>query len=386
MSGSAGRHLPALGWDPCPGDVAGTRGVAEDLRGVAGALLAGAEHARADAPAWRGTAAAQHRARVEALPACLLLVAGSVQSLAAVVEGWASTLARLQARADELERCMRAARDAMGEASVAAAVVTRSVAGDDVARGRLPGTTAHLRGRELLEGPAARQAAVEADARRLHAEHVDEAGDAARAAGAAVDEGLRAPWTGVVRRGASEDGGWVHPRRDLDVVLQRGLWEDVVVETVRTEAGRVVTASDRAGVLADATGLVPFLHTQVASRALGASSELGYAGVSLVVAEDGGAALGHVGLAGATLVAGALPRHLAGQGATAVRRVDTLRHGRDAVVGGLPAPPGLEPWEVPGHEGTARRGAVEVRRREAAARRAARDRLRTSDVRRCVEG
>lgn len=386
MSRTSARHLPALGWDPCPGDVAGTRAVADELRAVARVLREGEQQARADAPAWRGAAAAEHRARVEALPTCLHLVAGSVQAFAAVVEAWARTLASLQARADEVERRMSAAREAMGEASVAAARVTSSVAGDDVVRGRLPGTTAYLRGRELLDGAAARQAAVEAEAQRLHLDYVDASAAAGRAAGAAVDEGLRAPWTGLVRATGSPDGSWVHARRDLDVLLQRGWWEDGVAETAHREAGRLVAASDGAAVLADATGLLPSPPVQAASRVLGAGSELGYAGLSLAVAEDGGGALEHLGMAGTSLVAGALPRHLARQGADTARRVDVLGHGRDTALRGLPGPPAPEPWEVPGYEGTARRGPAEVHRREDLARRTARDRVRTSEVRRCVEG
>lgn len=386
MSGTGGRHLPALGWDPCPGDVEGTRAVVDDLRVVARALREGERSARADAQAWRGAAAAQHRERVEALPACLHLVAGSVQALAAVVEGWAGALARLQVRADELERRMREARDAMGEASVAAARLTRSAAGEDVVRGRLLGTTALLRSRDLLEGAAERQAAVEAQAQRLHLDYAEEAAAAERAAAAAVDDGLRAPWTGLVRSAASPDGGWVHPRRDAGVVLDR-LWEDVAVEAVHLHAGRVAAASDGAAVLAEATGALPLAPAQGVSRVLGAGSELCYAGLDLVVAGDGAGALTHVGLAGTSLVAGALPRRLWRGGADAARRVEVLEHGQDVLVGGVPGgPPAPEPWEVPGHEGTAVRRPDEVRRRAEVARDAALDRVRTSDVRRCVEG
>ncbi|WP_299035966.1 hypothetical protein [uncultured Pseudokineococcus sp.] len=385
MSGAGGRHLPALGWDPCPGDVAGARAVADDLRVVARALRRGEEDARADAPAWRGAAAAQHRARVEALPTCLRLVAGSVEAFAAVVEEWAGTLARLQARADDVERRMVLARDAVGEASLAAALVARSVAGEDVVRGRLPGTTAHARARDLLEGAAAGQVAVEAEAQRLHLEHAERGAAAARRAASAVDDGLRAPWTGLVRSPASLDGGWVRPRRDLDVVLERGVGEDLLAEAVHQRAGRIAAASDGAAALAGVTALAPPPPAQVASRVLGAGSELGYAGLSLVVAEDGGRALEHLGLAGASLGAGAVPRLLARRGADAARRADAVGHGYDAALGGLPGPPAPEPWEVPGYEGTARRTPGEERRRQDVARRAAVDRLRTSEVRRCVE-
>jgi hypothetical protein len=104
---------PGLGFDPTPGDTGRVAALAE-------AAAAAARHA-ADAHAgisgavdrsrpWVGPAADEFRRRATELPARLATQRDSAAAAADVLFGWASTLADLQRRAEQLDRRARVLR------------------------------------------------------------------------------------------------------------------------------------------------------------------------------------------------------------------------------------------------------------------------------------
>jgi len=371
------RSLPALGWDPCAGDVAGSRALAGALRALARRLRDGEAGVRADAPAWRGPAAHGHRRQVEALTVSLVLVATSVDDLAGVVEGWAATLGRLQVRAEELERRMVAAKEQVADASSAFGLAARASAPRDVLVGRPSGWTAHVATHAEVERASTAQAAVEAAAQRLHEEYADAADGVVLAMRSAVDVGMRAPWRGVPGREAAADGGLLQPQRSVGTVLRRSVLEDWYGEGVRRHAEELDAYAEGSAVSAAALEVLPVVPAQVAGVVAGTTSSLATAHLELFVAEDPGAALG---LAGTAVVGGAVLR--GGGGA----RLTSLERSVSTATSALPTRPAPDAWDVPGHLGTARRSGAEAAAREQEERRTAVASARAEEVRRCTGG
>lgn len=110
MSDHYARAMPALGFDPAPGEV-GTmqyiarrqRAAAEELRQVRS--LAGG----ADLSTWQGQAGAVARSAVNLLAGALAHAAAAADKLAGVSQAWAGQLAGFQAEADALEKQAAAA-------------------------------------------------------------------------------------------------------------------------------------------------------------------------------------------------------------------------------------------------------------------------------------
>ncbi|WP_298806368.1 hypothetical protein [uncultured Pseudokineococcus sp.] len=382
---SAARPLPALGWDPCPGDPPGVRALADELRRLAGRLRSAQADARADAPAWTGPAATAHRERVAALPGALGVLARSVDALADVLGAWADELVALQRRADDVERRMVVARDELRDASGVLALAARGTSGVDLLVGRPPGWSAHVDHRRAVEAAATGRAEVEAAARRLHEEYLDAAERAHGAVARTVDDGLRAGWSGreVTDLGGA-DASWAERPRPVPTVLRRTLVEDGYAEGVRRHTDDLAAYAGGSGDAAAVLGWVSLPHAQVVARGADVSGSLATASLELVVAEDPVAALGAVGAAGASLVAGPAVRRAVGQPG---RALPLLEPSSTSLLAGAPQPPpSPKAWEVPGRVGTARRDGREVDELEERRRRAAADRERAADVLRCTGG
>lgn len=391
------RHLPALGFDPCPGDVAGCRSLAATLRGLTARLGAAGHAAREDAGAWEGPASRAHRERVAALPTALRLVAVGVVGAADVVDAWAAALALLQREADLLEVRMAAATQEVGRVSGAVAVAQRLAGGgggpavDPLARAReVAGATARL------DAAAAVAAGVAAEARRLHERYAEEEGRAAQRLAAATAEGLRAPWAGqgggpVGAEDGSDvvaaDGGTVRPGRTPVARLRREVWEDGVGEHVHVHAADYAAVSRGSAAVSTVLAPVPLAPAQVGSRAAAVVGGASDAVLGHFVEHDTGAALGGVAAVGLAGTGGAVARAAAaspGRAATTSSEVG-LETGT-AVVGVATAVPrsAVPPWERPDHLGAARRTSAEQVRRADGARAAAGAARRAREVERCV--
>ncbi|MEJ5945415.1 hypothetical protein WDZ17_08925 [Pseudokineococcus basanitobsidens] len=375
MRTDAARALPALGWDPCPGDVAGVRALADDLRALGGRLEDAARTALADAPAWSGPAAEQHRARVEALPRSLRCVAGSVRRLSGVVEEWSDELVRWQARADDLERQMREAR-AAPVVVPDALLDLRGATLEDTLHGRRPGTTVLAAVRDpSFVSPAS----VAAQAETLHVAYTEAALVRARTMAAAVDAGLRAPWSGGALR--------EEPDRPLLVRLWRDGVQDGYGEWVRANAEAVDAYADGSAV-ASLLALVPLPAAAVVGVGAGATSALATAHLELFVDEDPVGVLTSVGEGAVGLLgAGRAGRTSGGAGR---RRVPGHREGADVAQDGVgqmvTADAATDAWDLPGHYGTARRREREVRARAQEETTTEAERRRAADVQRCLGG
>lgn len=95
------RELP---YDPCPGDVAGVRGLARWCRDQADDLSRAASVVAGwSAPDWHGSAAVAARERVDEVGRAARASAASLGGAAEALEGWACRLEDLQARADALD-------------------------------------------------------------------------------------------------------------------------------------------------------------------------------------------------------------------------------------------------------------------------------------------
>lgn len=382
---SAARSLPALGWDPCPGDVPGVGALADALRRLAGRLRSAQLDARADAPAWTGPAASAHREQVAALPGALGVLAGSVDALAAVLDTWADELVLLQRRADEVERRMVAARAEVRSASAVLALGARGTSGVDLLAGRPPGWSAHVEHRRAVEAAATAQAEVEAAARRLHEEYLDDAERAHRAVARTVDEGLAAGWSGRDRGDlGGAEASWAERPRPTTTVVRRAVVEDLYAEGVRRHADDLAAYARGSGDVGAVLGWAPWLPAQVVARGADATGSLATASLELVVAEDPRAALGDVAAAGTSLVAGPGVRRALGRPGRALPVQDPAVTSLTAGAPSPPAPP--RAWEVPGYAGTAHRDEREAGDHEERRRRAAADRDRAADVLRCTGG
>ncbi|MEJ5914064.1 hypothetical protein [Pseudokineococcus sp. 1T1Z-3] len=375
--------MPALGWDPCPGDVRRTRWLAGDVRALARRVRDAEEQAHVDAPAWRGAAALGFRARVAVLPACLGVLAASLGDLAGAVEGWADELVGWQERADALER--RAWVVAMGPDPAPDLLWdVRGAAVRDAAAGRPPGSS-------LLSALAPETlAGVRHEAQRLHEQYCDAAELVARRMSSVVGEGLRADWGGS-RSGVPGSGGLLaEPARPAHVRLGRWV-QDGYGEHVRADAEEIAEVADVFGAAGAFLTTVPVPAAAGIGLAAGAVATVLDSQLELFVAEDPLAAVTSLaeGSLDTVVLKGSL-RTLRRSGTSTGPQPPTspgspLERGertRDAASTLLEE--GVDPWEVPGHQGTARRTPQDVERRRREEERREEERRYAQEVTRCV--
>jgi hypothetical protein len=99
------RPMPALGFDPAPGDVGSAGALARRYAEVAAEVSAvQGQVARVDITRWQGKAAAAARARQAAVVQALSQAADTAAKLSGAVASWSPRLATYQAEADALER------------------------------------------------------------------------------------------------------------------------------------------------------------------------------------------------------------------------------------------------------------------------------------------
>lgn len=109
------RSLPHLGFDPAPGDVAGTASLARRQAEIAGGLRqAQGLTERIDLSRWQGRAGDATRACLGAISPALRQAAGAAEGVHAVTASWAGQLAGFQAEADALERRAASASGQLG--------------------------------------------------------------------------------------------------------------------------------------------------------------------------------------------------------------------------------------------------------------------------------
>lgn len=378
---TAARWMPALGWDPCPGSVAGTRALAGEVTALAGRVEA-VRH-RTVAPAvWVGSCAAAYAAEVDVLAAVALLLADAAGEVGRALSGWAEELSGLQARADALE------------AECAATTAERHRTAGGRARayygygGGLTTDAAEEAAVLAWEAALAADAEVRARADRLHAEYTDRAQAVAqRMASARYGTGSEV-W--ALAGAAPALPGPVGAASGLAPVVGAAgveLWrraaEDGAAGWVRGHARTIDDVGDGAGYVADVFGLAPTVPTQAVATGASAVSTVAQVTVALGAEGDGWSAA--VGAAG--VVAGPLGRagvrRLSPAAARALVREEAGgvdgRAGRDAsraaektsrTVDGetelltLLDDTDVEPWDREGFVGTAWRDVDEVAQHE----------------------
>jgi hypothetical protein len=99
------RPMPALGFDPAPGDVGSTTALARRYAEIAAEITAAQTQVTAiDFTPWEGKAATAARTRQAALAQALAQAADTTTKLSQAVARWSPRLATYQAEADALER------------------------------------------------------------------------------------------------------------------------------------------------------------------------------------------------------------------------------------------------------------------------------------------
>jgi hypothetical protein len=99
------RPMPALGFDPAPGEVGSTAALARRYAEMAAEIAAvQTQVADIDLARWKGKAAGAARARQAALVQALGQAAATMTSLGGAATRWSPLLATYQAEADALER------------------------------------------------------------------------------------------------------------------------------------------------------------------------------------------------------------------------------------------------------------------------------------------
>ena len=211
-----GRHFPALGFDPAPGDPAVLAAAARAV-GVAARTCAVASGgiARLDAVGWSGEAGDGFRSRLAELPPDLDRATRAHQVAGRALGDYGTELRSRQLRAAELEA--RAAELSRRHAAVAADVdrlgALRTRAGGPRPAALSADHAAAAAHAETLQAELGR---VVADARRLHGEHAAAAAATARAIRAASDPPYERP--GLLSRARSAVQGWV--ARHADVLVE----------------------------------------------------------------------------------------------------------------------------------------------------------------------
>lgn len=99
------RSMPALGFDPAPGDVGLVNNLARQYTQIAAEVTAVHDQvAGIDLTPWKGRAGDAVRARQTALAQALAVAADGVTKLGAAASSWSPRLSEFQAEADSLER------------------------------------------------------------------------------------------------------------------------------------------------------------------------------------------------------------------------------------------------------------------------------------------
>lgn len=110
MSGYYARPMPALGFDPAPGDVGIMRYLARRQHAAAGELRQVQQQVQnADLSSWQGQAGSVARPMANQLAIALGYAASAADRLGMVSQTWAGQLATFQAEADALEKQAAAA-------------------------------------------------------------------------------------------------------------------------------------------------------------------------------------------------------------------------------------------------------------------------------------
>ena len=172
VSSGYARSMPALGFDPAPGDVGSTIALARRYGEIAAEIAAARSQVTGiDLTRWEGKAAAVARARQTALVQALAQAAGTATRLSEAAARWSGRLTTYQAEADALER------QAAAEIANRQYLATRAL--------HVPQLTS-----DLAESAAA-LAAIRMHAEQLHQEYL------AAAAGVLTQFDLKAWWEGT---------------------------------------------------------------------------------------------------------------------------------------------------------------------------------------------
>lgn len=108
------RPHPAIGYDPCPGSVEGSIGLADQMRGFhehTGELAAFLEGARNDIAHWAGDNQRAFQEAMVELPPKLHQISSAFETSQAAVRGWAEELSGFQERSLALDEALRSARE-----------------------------------------------------------------------------------------------------------------------------------------------------------------------------------------------------------------------------------------------------------------------------------
>ncbi len=293
------RPMPALGFDPAPGDVGSTLALARRYAETAAEITAARNQVTGiDLTRWEGKAAAVARARQTALVQALAQAAGTAAKLSEAAVRWSARLSGCQAEADALER------------QAAAELANQQYLGRRAPQ--VPQLTS-----DLAESATA-LAAIRVQAEQLHREYL------AAAAGILTQFDLKAWWestepyrTGLEAALSPLDiltaDRWIsvlaeiarHPARLLEPVDEnlaeaaRLMAEGASVGETRSAFAKTAAAIERAGAERDAMAAFEPSSVQLAERAapgiewagraLGGLGLLADAG-TLITPQDGGAA------------------------------------------------------------------------------------------------
>jgi uncharacterized protein YukE len=207
------REFPALGFDPAPGDPGSLAGAAAGVRGAATLFGdASANVARLNSSGWTGDAAEAFRGQLKDLPRDLELAATSHRTAARALGDYGIGLQVRRRRAAELES--RAAELRRQEAAAVAEVnllASRTAPADSPEFRSLKSRYDSARTRATGLGSQLQE--VIAEARRLHGEHRDAAGSAARAIRGVADAPYKEP--GWLSRGWNAVKGWIADHADV---------------------------------------------------------------------------------------------------------------------------------------------------------------------------
>lgn len=110
------RPHPAIGYDPCPGSVDGSIGLADQMRGFhehTGELAAFLEGARHDVAHWAGENQRAFQEAMVELPPKLHQISDAFQTAQQAVRDWAGELADLQVRSLQLDERLAGAIEAL---------------------------------------------------------------------------------------------------------------------------------------------------------------------------------------------------------------------------------------------------------------------------------
>jgi hypothetical protein len=261
------RSMPALGFDPAPGDVGSTIALARRYAEVAAEVTAaGNQVAGIDLTRWVGKAAAVARARQSALAQALAQAVDSSTKLSEAAASWAARLTSYQAEADALER--QAAAEIANQQYLASRAPRIPELSSDLAESATALSAIRMQAGQLHQEYLAAAAGIltQFDLKAWW-ESTDPYRTGLEAALSPLDLLTADRWISILTKIATHPARLLEPVDEMLAVAARLMADGASLGETRSAFARTAAAIERAGTERDAMAAFEPSSVQLAERA-----------------------------------------------------------------------------------------------------------------------